>query len=73
MVALRAGTSAAGDDLKHLPLDIDLDGSPEHLRTLAAWYREYADQTDRRELVERRLSVAEALEELAATRCACRR
>ncbi len=53
-------------DPKDLPLDIGLDGAPEHLRTLAAWYREYAEQTDRRELVERRLPSPKRLEELAA-------
>jgi len=52
--------------LKDLPSDIAPTGSPEPLRTLAAWYREYAAQTNRRELAVRRLDVAEALEELAA-------
>ena len=52
--------------MKDLPSDIDPTGSPEHLRTLAAWYREYAEQTERRVLTERRLAVAEALEEHAA-------
>ena len=65
MCALRAGAGAAEDALRHLPLDIDLDGPPEHLRTLAAWYREYAEQTDRRELAEQRRSIADALEVLA--------
>jgi len=55
--------SGEEEHLKHLQPDIDPNVSPAHLRMLAEWYREYA--ADRRELVELRLSIAEALEGLA--------
>lgn len=48
-----------------LPLNIDPDAPPEHLRKLPAWYREYAKEADRAELTAHRLSVAEALDNLA--------
>jgi hypothetical protein len=48
-----------------LPIDIDLDAPPEHLRQLAAWYRAYAEGIGRPELAARHRSVAETLERMA--------
>ena len=48
-----------------LPIDIDLDAPPHHLRRLAVWYRRLAQEAGRPELAERHLEIAQVLERVA--------
>ena len=53
--------------LAFLKSDLDAAASPQDLRALAVWYREYAERTENTTIWEARIRTAEELELNAQT------